>query len=295
MIVTTQNAEEKLVQSLNTNQIQKDDRRCVYFKTSDLQNLDQDFDLEKTIEFIHGEVDDQEGSIIVCDDGDIFILARGLGAPFVKILQTFLLPTPPTQPAPSPGLVLLFEVRVDRYKILKIIEKKLIEKEKQKKKDLEEHKIDQGEKNRQKILNMEVSANLVETLPMRRKERTQTEILVVEDDLFSRTLIEKSLPDEASVTFAEDGLSAFSQYFMKAPDILFLDIGLPDIDGHDVLAKILMNDPNAFVIMLSGKGDKDNIMKAIDNGAKGFIAKPFTREKLSQYIQKSPHIQATNT
>jgi len=42
--------------------------------------------------------------------------------------------------------------------------------------------------------------------------------------------------------------------------------------------------------MFSGKGDRDNIMKAVEMGAKGFVGKPFTREKLFQYIEKSPFV-----
>ena len=80
-------------------------------------------------------------------------------------------------------------------------------------------------------------------------------------------------------------------YVNKAPDVLFLDIGLPDINGHEVLEKLFKLDPDAYVVMFSGNGDKENIMKAVELGAKGFVGKPFSQEKLLQYIQKSPFIQ----
>ena len=78
------------------------------------------------------------------------------------------------------------------------------------------------------------------------------------------------------------------QYVTHAPDVLFLDIELPDITGHDVLQKVLEMDPDAFVIMLSGNGNKENIFKAMKTGAKGFVGKPFTKDKLLQYILKCP-------
>ena len=89
-----------------------------------------------------------------------------------------------------------------------------------------------------------------------------------------------------------DGQGALMGYVNKAPDVLFLDIGLPDIDGHAVLEKIFKLDPDAYVVMFSGNKDRDNVMKAVELGAKGFVGKPFTSEKLLQYIQKSPFIQA---
>lgn len=284
MIIVTEETENIFIRALDVGDPKNNDQRCVYLKTSALQ----DFDQNKTIDFIHDNVDDQSGSIFVCDDNDIFILARGLGAPFVKILETFLLPTPASQPAQFSGLAALFEVRVDRHKILKIVERKLEAKKEQERKKCQEQEKNNHAKNKQAILNQEIPKNLIDSLSQRRTERQETEILVVEDDPFSQKLITNALPDTFNISLAEDGENAIAQYFTKAPDVLFLDIGLPDIDGHDVLAKILEYDPGAFVIMLSGKGDKDNIMKAIENGAKGFVGKPFTREKLFQYIEKSP-------
>ncbi len=83
---------------------------------------------------------------------------------------------------------------------------------------------------------------------------------------------------------------ALDKYTNIAPDILFLDINLPDVTGHELLEKILILDPDAYVIMLSGNCDRDNITQAISKGAKGFIAKPFTKDKLFQYIDRCPTI-----
>jgi two-component system chemotaxis response regulator CheY len=74
--------------------------------------------------------------------------------------------------------------------------------------------------------------------------------------------------------------------------VLFLDIGLPDIDGLKVLERIFKLDPQAYVVMFSGNGSKEHIMRAVELGARGFVGKPFTKEKLFQYIEKSPFVQA---
>lgn len=287
MIVTKENAEERLIHSLHIVTEQKEDRRCVHLQISGLAGFNEN----EIIDFIHENIEDQSADIFICNDNDFFITARGINTPFINIFKNFMLTHLKPRPAQSFELATLFEVRVDRQKIIKIIENKLAAKKNKDKDQREEQEKIRTKKRRQKIMDMPISNTLVETLPQRRKNRVETEILIVEDDPFSRVLIKKSLEGFGNASIAEDGRMALAQYFKIAPDILFLDIGLPDINGHDVLAKILKHDPHAFIIMLSGKGDKDNIMKTIQNGAKGFVGKPFTREKLAQYIQKSPHIR----
>ncbi len=126
---------------------------------------------------------------------------------------------------------------------------------------------------------------------MRREARKTSAIMVVEDDAFTQKLIQNTIKDTHKLSIAGDGQGAIMTYVNKAPDVLFLDIGLPDIDGLKVLEKIFKIDPHAYVVMFSGNGDKKNILKAIELGAKGFIGKPFTKDKIFQYINKSPHIQ----
>ncbi len=290
MIIITEETEKKLLQALDTNELENNDRRCLYIKSSELK----EFDFDKTITFINDNIDDQRATIFICDDGDIFIIARDVGAAFSKMLERFISPTTLTQPARSFGFVDLFEIRVDRYKILNMVEEKLIIKDKIQARQCQEQVELKAQENRQEILDMPAPEKLIKTLAKRRDDRLDTEILIVEDDLFSQVLVKKSLTGTGNISIAKDGRSAIAQYLNKAPDILFLDIGLPDINGHDVLEKILKYDPQAFVIMLSGKGDKDNIMKAMKSGAKGFVGKPFTRDKLFQYIEKSPHINQSN-
>jgi len=136
-----------------------------------------------------------------------------------------------------------------------------------------------------------INHDLIQSLQKRRSSRKSLEVMIVEDDPFSQKLVSNILNDHYSVHVTSDGYGALMSYVNFAPDVLFLDIGLPDIDGHEVLEKIFIIDPNAYVVMLSGNGDKENIMKAVTSGAKGFVGKPFTQEKLFQYIEKSPYVQ----
>ncbi len=126
----------------------------------------------------------------------------------------------------------------------------------------------------------------------RRFERSRNSILIVEDDPLSAFVAKKSVEPDCMAFIAEDGASACVAYTKHAPDVVFLDIGLPDISGHDVLSKILVIDPTAYVVMLSANSSRPDIMRAMQLGAKGFIGKPFSKSKLFQYIAQAPTYHA---
>jgi two-component system chemotaxis response regulator CheY len=142
---------------------------------------------------------------------------------------------------------------------------------------------------REAALNQELSPELIRTLAKRRHEREAIEVMVVEDDAFSRKLVCSALRTAGyGVTAIENGHNAIGGYPLRAPDVMFLDIDLPDVSGHDVLQKILSIDPEAYVVILSANHNEANVLGAIKKGAKGFVAKPFTKGKLLSYIEKAP-------
>ena len=110
-------------------------------------------------------------------------------------------------------------------------------------------------------------------------------VLLVEDDAVTRWLVRDSLKGICELATARSASSAFSLYSSFKPDIVLLDIGLPDNSGNEVLEWIMRNDPNACVVMLSGKSDIENISGCIEKGAKGFIPKPFVKDNLLYYIR----------
>ncbi|MBY0428979.1 MAG: response regulator, partial [Alphaproteobacteria bacterium] len=122
----------------------------------------------------------------------------------------------------------------------------------------------------------------------RRFDRARNAVLIVEDDPLSVFIAKKSVEPDCIAFVATDGESACESYSKHAPDVVFLDIGLPDISGHDVLTKILSIDPTAYVVMLSANSTRPDIMRAMQLGAKGFIGKPFSKSKLAQYIAQAP-------
>ncbi len=81
------------------------------------------------------------------------------------------------------------------------------------------------------------------------------------------------------------GITAYINY---APHVVFLDIHLPDRNGKEVLDKIKLIDPESYVVMLSADSIADNVISTKSKGSVGFIKKPFSKEKLIQYIEKCP-------
>ena len=116
-------------------------------------------------------------------------------------------------------------------------------------------------------------------------------IMIVEDDLFSRNIVKNTLQSKFKLIEVSDGAKATQDYIAHSPDVLFLDIHLPNKKGPQILKEIMEVDPQAYVVMLSADTAKDLIMQCMNIGAKGFIAKPFRGEKLFDYIRKCPTIR----
>ncbi len=111
-----------------------------------------------------------------------------------------------------------------------------------------------------------------------------TKVLLVEDDPVTRWMVRNALKYECQFATAPTANKAFAMYSSYQPDIVFLDINLPDKNGYEVLEWIMRNDPGACVVMFSSNDNLDNITGALEDGASGFIAKPFLKESLLHYI-----------
>lgn len=113
-------------------------------------------------------------------------------------------------------------------------------------------------------------------------------ILVCDDAAFMRKSIALILKEGGHdvVGEAEDGDMAVAMYKKTKPDIVLLDITMPGKDGLQALKEILTSDPNAKVIMCSAMGNQENVVEAIRSGAKDFILKPPTPQKLLEVVEK---------
>jgi two-component system chemotaxis response regulator CheY len=101
-------------------------------------------------------------------------------------------------------------------------------------------------------------------------------ILIVDDSTTMRKIISQFLKSEAYDVCGEasNGAEAVKMYKQLSPDVVTLDINMPELSGLEALALILSEDSDARVIMLTSEGQKETVMQALAIGAKGFIVKP---------------------
>ncbi|MGD6816157.1 response regulator [Metabacillus sp. 84] len=114
-------------------------------------------------------------------------------------------------------------------------------------------------------------------------------ILIVDDAAFMRMMIKDILSKNGFDVVAEaaDGLQAVEKYKEHQPDLVTMDITMPEMDGITALKEIKKLNPNAKVIMCSAMGQQAMVIDAIQAGAKDFIVKPFQADRVIEAIQKS--------
>lgn len=113
-------------------------------------------------------------------------------------------------------------------------------------------------------------------------------ILIVDDAAFMRMMI-KNIVTKAGyevVGEAENGAQAVEMYKELKPDLVIMDITMPEMDGIQAVKAIKEIDPNANIIMCSAMGQQAMVMEAIQAGAKDFIVKPFQQDRILQAIKR---------
>lgn len=110
--------------------------------------------------------------------------------------------------------------------------------------------------------------------------------LVVDDALFMRTVLKKMLVEAEFNVVGEagNGLQAIEMAEMLQPDIIILDITMPEMDGIEAIDKILEVSPNTRIIMCSAMGQHSKVLEALKRGAKDFIVKPFEKTRVLEAI-----------
>ncbi len=112
-------------------------------------------------------------------------------------------------------------------------------------------------------------------------------ILVVDDAVFARMKCVRLLTEKGfNVDEAKNGAEAIEMYKTYHPDVVLLDITMPDMDGLSALKGIIDVDPNAKVAMVSAMGQRAMVMEALELGARDFVMKPFDTIRLMQAVEK---------
>ncbi len=114
-------------------------------------------------------------------------------------------------------------------------------------------------------------------------------ILVVDDAAFMRMMIKNILVKNGYdvVGEAENGKVAIEMYKQLQPDLVTMDITMPDMDGIEGVKGIKAVDPHARIVMCSAMGQQGMVMEAIKAGAKDFIVKPFQQDRILQAVEKA--------
>ncbi|MDY0396374.1 response regulator [Virgibacillus halophilus] len=114
-------------------------------------------------------------------------------------------------------------------------------------------------------------------------------ILIVDDAAFMRMMVKDILTKNGFEVVGEagDGSQAVEKYKELSPDLVTMDITMPEMDGITALKKIKEINPEAKIIMCSAMGQQAMVIDAIQAGAKDFIVKPFQPDRVIEAIQKS--------
>ncbi len=106
--------------------------------------------------------------------------------------------------------------------------------------------------------------------------------LVVDDAAFMRAVIKRILVGMGFTEIVEagNGAEAVALYATVKPDVVTMDVTMPEMDGLTALKKVLEQDPKAKIVVCSAMGQKDIVLEAIKSGAKHFIVKPIEEEKV---------------
>ncbi|WP_312459174.1 MULTISPECIES: response regulator [Proteiniclasticum] len=114
-------------------------------------------------------------------------------------------------------------------------------------------------------------------------------IMIVDDAIFMRMKLKDILEKNGYevVAEAQNGADAIEKFRAERPDIVTMDITMPEMDGIEALKGIKRIDPSAKVIMCSAMGQQAMVMEAIQSGALDFIVKPFETDRVIDSIQKA--------
>src|SRR5579872_6706125 len=122
---------------------------------------------------------------------------------------------------------------------------------------------------------------------VRRSDRQPIRYLLVDDSVFARKNIAKMVESFGGSIAGEagDGSTAITEYDRVTPDIVLMDITMPQMEGIEAAERIVRQHPDARVIMVSSVGYQENIVAALQKGARHFVQKPVKPEVLYEVIK----------
>jgi len=126
----------------------------------------------------------------------------------------------------------------------------------------------------------------VEKVPPRVPQKEIQNILIIDDEEDLCWLLSSALLDRGYNAATANTLQQGIVLLKENPDLIFLDLKLPDGDGMDILPIIEKQSPESFVVVISAYGSEERMEDARDKGVYGFIDKPFTEEKIMRILER---------
>jgi two-component system, chemotaxis family, chemotaxis protein CheY len=113
-------------------------------------------------------------------------------------------------------------------------------------------------------------------------------ILIADDAAFMRMMIKNILTQNGHEVVGEaaNGEEAVARYAELQPDVMTMDITMPEKDGIEALKEIIAADPQAKVVMCSALGQETKVIESIRSGAKDFVVKPFQPSRVLEAVQR---------
>ena len=128
----------------------------------------------------------------------------------------------------------------------------------------------------------------METFPtLLRKDHKPIRYLVVDDSVFARKNVAKMVEAFGGEIAGEagDGCTAITEYDRTMPDMVLMDITMPQMEGIEAVERIVQEHPDARIVMVSSVGYQDNILAALQKGARHFVQKPVKADALYEIIR----------
>ena len=121
----------------------------------------------------------------------------------------------------------------------------------------------------------------------RKQDNQPIRYLIVDDSVFARKSLAKMIEAFGGTIAGEagDGLTAITEYGRTKPDIVLMDITMPQMEGIEAVERIVREHPDARIVMVSSVGYQDNILAALQKGARHFVQKPLKPDALYEIIR----------
>lgn len=291
MIVIASKTEIKLREDLRRCVRLKPNQRCFFLEFS-RTDIPKSKLFETFLRLLENIPNSYMAQVYLCQDKDILIMMEGfMQRPFLDFVKKL---AETLDEEDFSELVDIFEISKHWSRIEALYTAKIEAIDEQAERRREEQRMEHAEKNMTNIMR-ELDPVLVNKIDDTRSNRGAPLVMIADDDQLSRTLAGNVLRSDYNMVFAKNGTEAVKEYVASAPDILFLDIGMPDIGGHEVLECLFQIDPDAYIIMFSGRKDRATIMTSLEKGAQGFLGKPFTRDQLFTHVGNSPFVKNKKT